>query len=42
MLEVRRGVYCHESTGELLPGWEDVAARLERACRHAGVVPDAA
>jgi N-formylglutamate amidohydrolase len=42
MLEVKRGVYCDEATGELLPGWEDVAARLERACRHAGVVPGTA
>jgi N-formylglutamate amidohydrolase len=39
MLEVRRGIYCDETTGELLPGWQDVAARLERACLVAGVVP---
>jgi N-formylglutamate amidohydrolase len=39
MLEVRRGIYCDETTGELLAGWQDVAARLERACRSAGMVP---
>jgi N-formylglutamate amidohydrolase len=38
MLEVRRGTYCDEATGELLPGWEGVAARLERACLAAGVL----
>jgi N-formylglutamate deformylase len=39
MLEVRRGLYCDEATGELLPGWGDVSARLERACVGAGLVP---
>jgi N-formylglutamate amidohydrolase len=39
MLEVRRGLYCDESTGALAPGWVDVAARLERACVVAGLVP---
>ncbi len=39
MLEVRRGIYCDEATGELLPGWTDVARRLEMACVRAGLVP---
>lgn len=39
MLEVRRGLYCDERTGALMPGWDDVAARLERACLAAGLVP---
>ena len=37
MLEVRRGVYCDEATGELLPGWRSVARRIERACVAAGI-----
>lgn len=39
MLEVRRALYCDEATGALLPGWEEVARRLERACVRAGLVP---
>jgi N-formylglutamate amidohydrolase len=39
MLEVRRGVYCDEATGTLLPGWTDVALRLETACVRAGLIP---
>jgi hypothetical protein len=39
MLEVRRGVYCDEATGALLPGWTDVALRLETACVRAGLIP---
>jgi N-formylglutamate amidohydrolase len=39
MLEVRRGLYCDEATGELLAGWGDVARRIERACLAAGVIP---
>ncbi len=39
MLEVRRGLYCDEATGSLLPGWTDVAERLEDACVAAGLVP---
>jgi N-formylglutamate amidohydrolase len=39
MLEVRRGIYCDETTGALRPGWTEVAARLERACLKAALVP---
>lgn len=39
MLEVRRDLYCDESTGALRAGWGDVAARLERAAVVAGLVP---
>ena len=39
MLEVRRGTYCDEATGALVPGWDGVAERLERACVAAGLVP---
>ena len=39
MLEVRRGVYSDESTGQLRPDWGDVAARLEAACIAAGLLP---
>ena len=39
MLEVRRGLYCDETTGELVPAWRDVASRLEGACLAAGVIP---
>ena len=39
MLEVRRGTYCDEATGDLVPAWRDVARRLERACLAAGVIP---
>jgi N-formylglutamate amidohydrolase len=38
MLEVRRGIYCDESTGTLLRGWQGVAERLERACLVAGAM----
>lgn len=38
MLEVRRGLYCDETTGDLLPGWRDVARRLERASVAAGLL----
>lgn len=41
MLEVRRGLYCDETTGALLPTWREVAQGLERACLAAGVVPPA-
>jgi N-formylglutamate amidohydrolase len=39
MLEVRRGIYCDELTGALLPGWTDVARRLEAASVRAGLIP---
>jgi N-formylglutamate deformylase len=39
MLEVRRDLYCDETTGELLPGWTEVARRLELGCERAGLVP---
>ena len=35
MLEVRRGLYCDEATGEPAAAFDDVAARLERAVRAA-------
>ena len=35
MLEVRRGTYMDEGTGEPLAGFEDVAARLRRAVERA-------
>ena len=34
MVEVRRDVYMDEATGEKLPGFEDVAARLREAVRE--------
>lgn len=37
MLEVRRGVYCDETTSVLRPDWPDVAAAIERACIAAGL-----
>ncbi|MBX3030169.1 MAG: N-formylglutamate amidohydrolase [Chloroflexi bacterium] len=37
MLEVRRGLYCDETTGTLRPDWPDVAAAIERACVAAGL-----
>jgi N-formylglutamate amidohydrolase len=39
MLEVRRGIYCDELTGALLPGWTDVARRLKAASVRAGLIP---
>jgi N-formylglutamate amidohydrolase len=39
MLELRRGIYCDEATGELAPDWHDVASRVERACLAAGIIP---
>lgn len=39
MLEVRRGLYCDETTGALLSDWAEIAGRLERACVSAGLVP---
>jgi hypothetical protein len=31
MIEVRRGLYCDEATGERLPAFDDVRAALHRA-----------
>ncbi len=39
MLEVRRGTYCDETSGRLLPGWRQVADRLRDASLAAAVVP---
>ena len=35
MIEVRRGLYCDEATGEPLPGFGDVESRLARAIESA-------
>jgi N-formylglutamate amidohydrolase len=40
MLEVRRGIYCDERSGRLLPGWRRVAERLRGAVVAAGLVPE--
>jgi N-formylglutamate deformylase len=39
MLEVRRGTYMDEATGEALPAIDDVAARLRRAVEAALALP---
>jgi N-formylglutamate amidohydrolase len=39
MLEVRRGTYCDETTGRLVPVFREVARRIELACVDAGVIP---
>jgi len=45
MIEVRRGLYCDEATGEPLPGFGEVEAKLARAVASAlaleGWAPDA-
>lgn len=45
MIEVRRGLYCKETTGGLLPQFGEVRAKLARAVASAlsmeGWAPDA-
>ena len=37
MVEVRRGLYCDEATGEPGPAFEDVRLAIERAVLAAGL-----
>ena len=38
MVEVRRGLYCDETTGETIAAFEGVRAAIERAVLTAGVI----
>ncbi|MBA2275073.1 MAG: N-formylglutamate amidohydrolase [Chloroflexi bacterium] len=38
MIELRRGLYCDEATGERLPGFSDVRAALQRAVTASGLL----